>query len=67
MQRKHAQFQEVKKCLQRLKISYAVLYLAYLQVMAGCRAHFSETARDAADWLDANEACLRPPNQAPED
>lgn len=47
VQRNRSRFSDVKKRLQRLQATYAML------------AHFFENAADASAWLDANENALR--------
>lgn len=59
VQRKRAKFAKVKKCLQRLQVTYAMLHPAKLLVTARGQATFFETATDAAEWLDRNEQDLR--------
>lgn len=55
VQKNRARFSEIKKRLQRVQASYAMLYPAKLRVTLRGRAHFFEHPAEAADWLDANE------------
>lgn len=59
VQRKRLRFTDVKQRLQRLQITYAMLYPAKLRVTVGGQVSFFETATEAAAWLDHNEQNLR--------
>lgn len=59
LQKRRAQFQDVKRRLRTLELSYAMLYPAKLRVVAEDTTHFFENPKDAAGWLDQKEASLR--------
>lgn len=59
VQRKRAKFVEVKKRLQKLQVTYAMLFLAKLRITTRGQATFFETAAEATSWLDHNEQDLR--------
>lgn len=50
----------VKKLLQKLKASYAMLYPSRLCISIGGQAHFYENAAEAFVWLDHNEHAFCP-------
>lgn len=59
LQKRRAQFQDVKRRLRTLDLSYAMLYPAKLRVVAGDTTVFFENPKDAAGWLDRTEPSLR--------
>lgn len=65
VQRRRSKFMEVKKRLQRLQLSYAMMFPAKLRVAANGQNHFFENAQDATSWLDQNEQAIR--HQGPEE
>ncbi|XP_075712997.1 uncharacterized protein LOC142749187 [Rhinoderma darwinii] len=59
VQKKRLQYWDVKKRLRNLSIPYSMMYPAKLRVVAFGTASFFENPREAARWLDSNEAQLR--------
>lgn len=64
VQRKRAQFIDVKRRLRSLQVPYAMLYPAMLyparlRVVALNSVHFFENPKDEASWLDQHERSLR--------
>lgn len=59
LQKRRAQFQDVKRRLRAVDLSYAMLYPAKLRVIAEDTTHFFENPKDAARWLDQKEAFLK--------
>ena len=59
VQRKRAKFAEVKKRLQKIPVTYAMMFPAKLRVTVRGQATFFESAAEAAQWLDHNEQDLR--------
>lgn len=59
IQKRRLQFQDVKRRLRTLQISYAMLYPAKLRVAALGATHFFESSKDASHWIDCNEAQLK--------
>lgn len=57
VQRQRSTF-EVKKRLQQLQLTYAMLYPARLQFTILGQTHFFEKASEASTWLDVNESSL---------
>lgn len=54
VQKLRAQFDEVKRRLRALQVSYAMLYPAKLKVVAKGDIHFFDTPKAATQWLDRN-------------
>lgn len=54
VQRCQAEFADVKKRLQQLHATYAMLFLARLRIVTGGQSHIFELATEASAWLDAN-------------
>lgn len=59
VQRRRAQFIDVKKRLRSLQAPYSMLYPAGLRVVALNGAHFFDSPKDTASWLDQHERQLR--------
>lgn len=59
VQKKRAQFQDIKRRLRALGLSYAMMYPARLRVVADGKAHFFENPKDAMHWVDQEEAYLK--------
>lgn len=53
------QFQDIKRRLRNLGISYSKQYPAKLHVAAFNSTHFSESPKEALAWLDTNEKLLK--------
>lgn len=58
VQRRRAKFAEVKKRLQKIQVTYAMLYPAKLRITARGQSTFFESATEASAWLDRNEQDL---------
>lgn len=59
VQKRRAQFHDVKRRLRDLELSYAMLYPAKLRVVANGTTHFFENPKDAIRWLDQAEHSLK--------
>lgn len=59
VQKRRMQFQDVKKRLCALSLSYAMLYPAKLRVVALGATHFFESPKDASSWLDNHEVQIK--------
>lgn len=59
VQKRRAQFTDVKKRLRALELQYAMLYPAWLQVVAKGRLIFLEKPSLVQQWLDREENTLR--------
>lgn len=59
VQKRRAQFLDVKRHLRNLGLSYAMLYPAKLRVVANDSTQFFEHPKDAVRWLDQAEGSLR--------
>lgn len=58
VQRSRAKFTEVKKCLWRFEVTYAMLYPAPLRVVANHETNFFDNSASASNWLERVEHTL---------
>lgn len=58
LQRRRAEFKDIKRSLRNYKVAYALLYPAHLRIIALGAPHFFDTVAGATKWLEDNKRDL---------